>query len=82
MVLWLPVAARIGLDLGIDPMACVVCIVFAASWSFITPFGYQTNLMVFGPGGYRIQDMVRYGVPLTILATLLVPLLTVWQFGL
>ena len=82
VVLWLPVAARIGLDLQIDPMACVVCIVFAASWSFITPFGYQTNLMVFGPGGYRIQDMVRYGAPLTILATVLVPLLTVWQFGL
>ena len=82
VVLWLPVAARIGLDLQIDPMACVVCIVFAASWSFITPFGYQTNLMVFGPGGYRIRDMVRYGAPLTILATLLVPLLTVWQFGL
>lgn len=82
VVLWLPVAARIGLDLQIDPMACVVCIVFAASWSFITPFGYQTNLMVFGPGGYRIQDMVRYGAPLTALATLLVPLLTVWQFGL
>lgn len=38
--------------------------------------------MVFGPGGYRIQDMVRYGAPLTILATLLVPLLTVWRFGL
>ncbi len=82
VVVWLPVAARIGLDLQIDPMACVVCIVFAASWSFITPFGYQTNLMVFGPGGYRIKDMVRYGAPLTILATLLVPLLTVWQFGL
>ena len=82
VVLWLPVAARIGLDLQMDPMACVVCIVFAASWSFITPFGYQTNLMVFGPGGYRISDMVRYGAPLTILATLLVPLLTVWQFGL
>jgi len=82
VVLWLPVAARIGLDLQIDPMACVVCIVFAASWSFITPFGYQTNLMVFGPGGYRIKDMVRYGAPLTILATLLVPLLTVWRFGL
>ena len=82
VVLWLPVAARIGLDLNIDPMACVVCIVFAASWSFITPFGYQTNLMVFGPGGYRIKDMVRYGTPLTVLATLLVPLLTVWQFGL
>jgi len=82
VVLWLPVAARIGLDLQIDPMACVVCIVFAASWSFITPFGYPTNLMVFGPGGYRIKDMVCYGAPLTILATLLVPLLTVWQFGL
>ncbi|MYF19958.1 MAG: SLC13 family permease [Synechococcus sp. SB0677_bin_5] len=82
VVLWLPVAARLGLDLQIDPMACVVCIIFAASWSFITPFGYQTNLMVFGPGGYRIQDMVRYGAPLTILATLLVPLLTVWRFGL
>ncbi len=82
VVVWLPVVARIGLDLQIDPMACVVCIVFAASWSFITPFGYQTNLMVFGPGGYRIKDMVRYGAPLTVLATLLVPLLTVWQFGL
>ena len=63
-------------------MACVLCIVFAAGWSFITPFGYQTNLMVFGAGGYRIVDMLRYGAPLSVMATLLVPLLVTWRFAL
>ena len=82
VTLWLPVAVRMGLELQLPPMACVLCIVFAAGWSFITPFGYQTNLMVFGAGGYRIVDMLRYGAPLSVMATLLVPLLVTWRFAL
>jgi len=60
----------------------VVAIMVAASASFATPLGYQTNLMVYGPGGYRFTDYTRIGLPLNILmgvvTVLLVPL--VWPF--
>ncbi|TGG84880.1 MAG: SLC13 family permease [Aphanocapsa feldmannii 277cI] len=82
VVLWLPVATRLALDLGLPPMAFVVCIVFAASWSFLTPVGYQTNLMVFAAGGYRFIDIVRFGAPLTLMVSVLVPLLVALRYGL
>ena len=55
---------------------------FGASQSFLSPVGYQTNLMVFGPGRYRFLDVPRYGLPLTIAMTLVVPLLICKFFGL
>ena len=63
-------------------MAMIFTVLFGASQSFLSPVGYQTNLMVFGPGRYRFLDVARYGLPLTMVMTLLVPLLVCRQFGL
>jgi di/tricarboxylate transporter len=82
LVLLLPIAAELGTGLGLPPMAFIFAILFAASESFLTPIGYQTNLMVFGPGRYRLLDMVRYGAPLSIGLALLVPFLICRRFGL
>jgi len=65
--LLVPIAISAGESLGIDPRPFAVAVAIAASMSFITPLGYQTNLMVYGPGGYRFADFVRIGVPMAIL---------------
>lgn len=66
-VLMFPIGMEAALDRGIDPMAVAVCIAVASSTEFSTPIGYQTNLMVQGPGGYKWLDYTRFGGPLTIL---------------
>ena len=82
VVLLLPIATELAKGLAIPPMACIFVITFAASQSFLTPIGYQTNLMVFGPGRYRFLDMARYGAPLSISLALTTPWLICRQFGL
>ncbi len=82
VVLLLPIATELAKGLAMPPMACIFAITFAASQSFLTPIGYQTNLMVFGPGRYRFLDMARYGAPLTITLALTTPWLICRQFGL
>lgn len=81
-VIVVPIAASLGPELGVDPRPFVIAVCFAASAAFMTPMGYQTNLMVYGPGGYRFRDYVRFGLPLNllfwVLATALIPLL--WPF--
>jgi len=77
----IPIAGKIAIGLGIAPMALIFTVLFGASQSFLSPVGYQTNLMVFGPGRYRFLDVARYGFPLTVVMTLLVPLLICRQFG-
>lgn len=67
-VLMFPIATAAAQQLGVSPMPFVIAIMFAASASFMTPIGYQTNLMVYGPGGYRFGDYLRLGVPLSIVA--------------
>jgi di/tricarboxylate transporter len=67
-LLALPVALDISNQAGVSPEPFVVAIMFAASASFMTPIGYQTNLMIYGPGGYRFTDFVRAGVPMNLLA--------------
>lgn len=82
VVLLMPIATEIAKGLQLPPMAFIFAILFAASQSFLTPIGYQTNLMVFGPGRYRFLDMTRYGAPLTIGLALIVPWLICRHFGL
>ncbi len=67
VVLMLPVAFRVAQDLGVSAYAFVLAVTFAASTAFMTPVGYQTNLFVYGPGGYRFTDYVKVGTPLQLL---------------
>lgn len=78
----IPIAGQLALGLEQPPMAFIYAVLFGASQSFLSPVGYQTNLMVFGPGRYRFLDIARYGFPLTIAMTLVVPFLICRWFGL
>ncbi|WFB35328.1 SLC13 family permease [Kiritimatiellota bacterium B12222] len=62
-----PIAMNAAERLDVSPLPFVICIMVAASASFMTPIGYQTNLMVYGPGGYRFSDFARIGFPLALL---------------
>ncbi len=66
-----PIASAAALGLEADPRAFAIAIAVAASASFLTPVGYQTNMMVYGPGGYRYGDYARLGAPLTLLTLVL-----------
>jgi di/tricarboxylate transporter len=74
----LPVALEVAVamdqaGLGGDPRPYAIAVAIAASMSFITPIGYQTNLMVYAPGNYRFLDFLRFGWPLSLLYALLIP---------
>ena len=71
-----PVAMSAAEAAGIEPRPMCYIVMFAASASFMTPIGYQTNLMVFGPGGYRFGDFIRFGAPMQILLAFTTVLLT------
>lgn len=62
-----PIAIGLGTSMGIDPRPLVVAVMVAASASFATPIGYQTNTLVYGPGGYRFTDFLRVGIPMNIM---------------
>ena len=80
--LMFPFALSMSQHLGTDVRPFVLCVMIAASAGFATPIGYQTNLMVYGPGGYRFSDYLRIGVPLDLLvgtvAVIVIPL--AWPF--
>jgi len=79
IILLLPIGIASARAMGVDPMPFIMAITFAAASSLATPFGYHTNLMVYGPGGYKFADFIRIGVPLNIIlwivASLCIPLL-------
>ena len=65
-VILTPIVIGLGLALGIDPRGLVVAVMMGASASFATPIGYQTNTLVYGPGGYRFTDFLRVGIPMNV----------------
>ena len=77
-VLVFPIALSAADRLGVNPLPFVVCLMIAASASFSTPIGYQTNLMVYGPGGYRFSDYLRFGLPLNLLVMAVTVTLAPW----
>ena len=66
-VLFTPIAISLSLELNMEPEPFIYCIIFAANCSFATPIGYQTNLMVMGPGQYNFKDFLIAGIPLIII---------------
>ncbi|CAB1081088.1 Sulfate permease, Trk-type [Olavius algarvensis Delta 1 endosymbiont] len=81
-VLLFPIAVSTALGLGVDPKPFIMAVCFGASACFATPVGYQTNLLVYGPGGYRFSDYLKLGIPLNllvlVLGSMLIPL--IWPF--
>ncbi|MDT8396885.1 MAG: SLC13 family permease [bacterium] len=77
-----PIAISAATQIGSDPMPFVIAVAIGASASFSTPFGYQTNLIVYGPGGYRFRDFLKVGIPLNIIFMIvsLVVIPMVWKF--
>ncbi|MFP6773647.1 MAG: SLC13 family permease [Alphaproteobacteria bacterium] len=80
-VLFTPIAINTALALGVEPTAFVHGVIFAANCSFATPMGYQTNLLVMGPGHYKFGDYLRGGAPLIVLIWLVFFLLAPWYYG-
>ncbi|MBF9047692.1 SLC13 family permease [Rhodobacterales bacterium LSUCC0031] len=78
-VIMAPIAIALGQAMGVDPRPLVVAVMIAASACFATPIGYQTNMLVYGPGGYRFTDFMRIGIPLNlslgVVVCLTIPLL-------
>jgi di/tricarboxylate transporter len=66
-----PLALSVAAELGVNPRALLVAITFGSSAAFAMPIGYQTSLMIYGPGGYRFRDFIRMGIPLDLLLAIL-----------
>jgi di/tricarboxylate transporter len=81
-VLMFPIAMAVAQDGNVSYMPYVISVMVGASAGFITPIGYQTNLMVYGPGGYRWIDYIRFGTPLSIIVGIVTILLVprIWPF--
>ena len=71
-----PIAMSMAAARGLDGMPFAITVMVGASCSFISPMGYQTNLMVYEPGGYKFTDYARMGVPLTVIVGIITVMLT------
>ena len=78
-----PVAVSSATQMGINPMMLLAAVTFGSSAAFAMPIGYQTSLMIYGPGGYNVRDFVKMGIPLDILLALIALLLIpyFWSLG-
>ncbi|MBO0334394.1 SLC13 family permease [Sneathiella sp. CAU 1612] len=81
-VLFTPIGISIARELGVDPMIFVFAVIFAANCSFATPMGYQTNLLVMGPGHYKFADFFKAGAPLVLLLWIIFSLFAPFYYGL
>ena len=82
VILMIPIAVKVAESLTSNPFAIMFTVTFAASNSFMTPIGYQTNTMVYSPGGYRFRDFTRFGAPLSLIQGIITPFLVIWLYGL
>ena len=78
--LMFPFALATSQNLGVSYLPFVIAVMMAASAGFATPIGYQTNLMVYGPGGYRFMDYVKIGLPLDVIVGVITIVLAPWAF--
>jgi len=81
-ILMFPICAVLAENMGMSLVPFAVIIMFAASASFMTPIGYQTNLMVYGPGGYRFSDYLLIGFPMTLITGMAAVAGVMWLWGL
>ncbi|ASF40736.1 SLC13 family permease [Halobacillus halophilus] len=79
-VIMFPIAYEVAVDSGIDPMGVAILVAIAASASFLSPIGYQTNLIVYGPGGYHFKDYIRTGLPLTLIVMIITVSIIYFQY--
>ena len=81
-VFMFPIAMAMAGNLGVNGMPFAITVMVGASCSFISPMGYQTNLMVYGPGGYKFTDFVKIGIPLSVVVGIITIILApmVWPF--
>ena len=77
-VIFTPIAMHLAHSLGLDPRPFAIAVMFSASVAFATPIGYQTHMMVYGPGGYKFTDFLRMGVPLDIVTGITAVLTIAW----
>ena len=72
---------KLAQALGVEPQVFAVAVIFAANCSFASPLGYQTNLLVMGPGHYKFTDFARAGLPLIVLLWAAFSLFAPWYYG-
>ena len=75
-----PIAMTLATELGTEPLPFILAVLFGANMSYLTPIGYQTNLLVMSAGGYRFSDFFRIGLPLQIILWLVLSITLWWLY--